>query len=216
MRQGWDRRGVTPQTERTWTMGTAIDQLLDGMDIYDVDGAKVGTVVRYDKQLGYFETQGTFSGSRYIPFWALASIGPSGAYLNVTKSTVSDVYNHMPKVTPDLTAGGRLAGGGTVQSGYTGRTVPLDAEALKLVQAEIHIGTTVLDADNENLGTLQAYDRGTGYMRIEKDGFTVKDIFLPVTSVSFLDEQGIHLAEAKDTIMNRYSRVPQVARDFYA
>ena len=77
------------------------DQILDGMDVYDVDGAKIGKVVRYNKNLGYFETLGTFSGSRYIPFWAIEKIGPSGTYLNVTRAVVSDVYDHMPAVTPD-------------------------------------------------------------------------------------------------------------------
>jgi hypothetical protein len=101
-------------------------------------------------------------------------------------------------------------------SGHTGRTVPLDAEGLRVVHEEIQSGTTVLDVDDEYLGTIEAYDGSTGYMRIEKDGLTVKNIFLPVTSVSFLDDDGIHISEAKDTIMNRYSRVPEVAREFYA
>jgi hypothetical protein len=196
-------------------MGIFVDQLLDGMDVYDVDGIKVGTVVRYDKTLGYVETLGTFSGPRFIPFLALESIGPAGAYLNVTKSVVSDIYNHAPSVTPNLTPGGKLTGSGTVKSGHTGRAVPLDAEALQAVHDDIHVGTTVLDVDDRNLGTIQAYDDATGYMRIEKDGFTVKDIFLPVTSVSFLDDEGIHLCEAKDALMNRYRKVPEVARDFY-
>jgi hypothetical protein len=197
-------------------MGIFVDQLLDGMDVYDVDGLKVGTVVRYDEELGYVETLGTFSGPRFIPFLALESIGPDGAYLNVTRSVVSDIYDHTPSVTPDLTPGGKLTGGGTVVSGHTGRAVPLDADALRLVHDDIQVGTTVLDVDDRNLGTIQAYDDATGYMRIEKDGFTVKDIFLPVTSVSFLDDEGIHLCEAKETLVNRYRKVPEVARDFYA
>src|SRR5882672_8891001 len=66
-------------------MSSLEDQILDGMDIYDVDGAKIGQVVRYDPKLGYFETVGAFSGSRYIPFDAIERIGPTGATLNVTK-----------------------------------------------------------------------------------------------------------------------------------
>ena len=77
------------------------------------------------------------------------------------------------------------------------------------------IGATVLDVDDKNLGTLQDYDGDSGYMRIEKDGFTVEDIFLPVTSISFLDDQGIHLSEAKDLLWTRYCRMPEVARGFY-
>ena len=197
-------------------MGNVTEQLLEGMDVYDVDGIKVGKVVKYDEILGYVETLGAFSGPRFIPFFAIESIGPAGANLNVTKWVVSDIYDRPPSVTPDVTPEGRLTGGGTVMSGHTGKTVPLDAEGLRLVHEEIHSGTTVRDVDDTYLGTIQAYDEDTGYMRIEKDGLTVKDIFLPVTSVSFLDDDGIHLYEAKDTIMNRYCRVPEVAREFYA
>jgi hypothetical protein len=190
-------------------------QILDGMDVYDVEGAKVGQVTRYNKNLGYFETLGTWSGPRYIPFWAIERIGPSGCYLNVTKSVVADVYDHMPAVTPDITPEGRLAGTGKVQSGRTGKMVPLDAEGLSVVKEQIHAGTPVLDVNRKNLGNVEAYDGDSGYMRIEKEGFTVKDIFLPVTSVSYLDDEGIHLSEDKETIMNRFKRVPEVAASFF-
>ncbi len=192
------------------------DQLLDGMDVYDVEGAKIGQVVRYNKNLGYFETMGTFSGPRYIPFWAIERIGPAGTYLNVTRSVVSEVYNHMPAVEPDVTPSGKLTGGGKVQSGRTGKMVPLDADGLKLVKEQIHAGTPVLDAELKNLGTVEAYDDDSGYMRIEKEGITIKDIFLPVTSVSYLDDEGIHLAETKDTIMHRFNRLPEVARTYFS
>jgi hypothetical protein len=102
-----------------------------------------------------------------------------------------------------------------VPSGYTGRAVPLDADALRAAREDVFMGATVLDVDGKNLGTIQAFDADTGYMRIEKDGFTVKDVFLPVTSVAFVDERGIHLSEAKETIWDRYRRRPDVARGFY-
>lgn len=190
-------------------------QILDGMDVFDVDGTKVGKVVRYNKNLGYFETMGTFSGARYIPFWAIERIGPSATYLNVTKAVVADVYSRMPAVTPDISPQGKLTGGGKVRSGHTGKMVPLDVEGLKVVNEQIHTGTPVLDAEHKNLGSVQAYDGDTGYMRIEKDGLTIKDIFLPVTSVSFLDDEGIHLSETKDTIMTRFTRLPEVARAYF-
>src|SRR5262249_23274431 len=158
---------------------------------------------------------GTFSGPRYIPFFAIERIDPSGIHLNVTKSVVSHVYNHTPGIRPDVTPGRKLAAGGTVASGYTGEAVPLDADALRALREDLFIGATVLDVDNKNLGTIQAFDADTGYMRIEKDGFTVKEIFLPATSVSFVDDQGIHLSEAKETLWERYRNMPEVARGFY-
>jgi hypothetical protein len=52
-------------------------------------------------------------------------------------------------------------------------------------------------------------------MRIEKDDFNIREIYPPVTSVSFLDDQGIHLSDSKDTIVTRFSRVPEVAREYF-
>jgi len=199
-------------------MSAAFDQLREGMAVFDVDGMKVGKVVRLDDVLGYFETLGTFSGPRYIPFFAIEKIeaaDPSGVWLNVTKSVVSHIYNHTPRAKPDLTPGGKLTGGGTVASGYTGRAVPLDADALREVRNDLFLGATVLDVDGKNLGAIQALDAETGYMRIEKDGFTVSEIFLPVTAVAFVDDEGIHLSESKDTLWDRYRRMPEVARGFY-
>jgi hypothetical protein len=191
------------------------NQILDGMDVYDVEGGKIGQVTRYNKNLGYFETLGSFTGPRFIPFWAIERVGPSGCYLNVTRSVVAEVYDHMPAVTPDITPEGKLAGTGKVQSGKTGKMVPLDADGLREVKELIHEGTPVLDSDRKKLGRVEAYDGDSGYMRIEKEGLTVKDVFLPVTSVSYLDDEGIHLSEDKDTIMTRFNRVPEVAASFF-
>src|SRR6185295_14110409 len=136
---------------------------------------------------------GAFSGPRYIPFSAVERIGPSGAYLNVSSATVKDLYQHTPRVTPDVSPGGKLTGGAKVPSGYTGRPVPLDAEGVQHVREKIMQGTKVIDAEGKKVGTIQAYDKETGYMRVEKGEIFTKDLFLPVTAVAFLDEQGIHL-----------------------
>ena len=197
-------------------MSSLENQIFEGMDIYDVDGTKIGSVYRYDSAIGYFETLGTFSDPRYIPFAAIERIGPSGAWLNVTRSFVSTAYKNMPPVTPSVTAQGKLTGGATVESGYSGEVVPLDAAALSVVRENISEGTPVFDSDEKELGTVQAYDGSTGYMRIEKGVFSVKDIFVPVTTVSFLDDRGIHLTEPKETIMSRFARIPEVARSFFA
>jgi hypothetical protein len=134
----------------------------------------------------------------------------------VTRSFVADVYGHMPSVVPGLTLDGKLTGGGVVASGYTGRNVSLDAAAVNALRETLTIGTDVFDAENKRLGTIDAYDRRTGYMRIEKAGLSFQDIFVPVTSVGYLDERGVHLRETKEEIANRFSRLPEIAREYFA
>jgi hypothetical protein len=53
-------------------------------------------------------------------------------------------------------------------------------------------------------------------MRIERGAVVPKDIFLPVTAVGYLDERGIHLSETYDTIKQRFSRLPEIAGEFFA
>jgi len=197
-------------------MGQAQNQIFDGMDVFDWEGVKIGKVAGYEKTLGYFQTEGSFTGSRYIPLSAVESIGPAGAYLNVPAATVKELYHHMPKVRPDVSPGGQLTGGGKVASGYTGRPVPLDAAGIALVREKITKGSKVFDAEGKKLGAVQLYDKNTGYMRIEKGEIFTKDIFLPVTAISHVDDTGIHLAQAKDAIMSHFVKLPEVAQEFFA
>src|SRR5579864_4593111 len=55
--------------------------------------------------------------------------------------------------------------------------VPLDAAGVSAVRENIQQGTPVFDSDEKELGTVQAYDGSTGYMRIEKGVFFTKDTF---------------------------------------
>jgi hypothetical protein len=185
------------------------------MDVFDADNRKIGRVVAYNRELGYFETEGTFGGHRYIPFLAVESVGPTGAHLNVTKDVVTNVYDHMPAVRPDFTVEGKPTGGGTVLSGYDRGRVPLDADAIVTVRDKVKIGTPVYDADDLKVGVIDAYNAETGYMRIQKGALVFKDIFLPVTSVAYLDDIGIHLSVTKTEIDRRFSHLPDVARQVF-
>jgi hypothetical protein len=191
---------------------TSEDRIFEGMDVFDSDDRKIGRVVGYNRALGYIETEGTFGGHRYIPFLAVESVGPTGAHLNVTKDTVANVYDHMPAVRPEFTPEGKPTGGGTALSGYDRGRVPLDADAIAVVRDKIQAGTSVYDADDLKVGELDAYNRETGYMRIQKGTFSFKDLYLPVTSVAYLDDIGIHLTVTKNEIAHRFSHVPDIAR----
>jgi hypothetical protein len=191
------------------------DQLVEGMEVHDVEGKHIGKLVRYEQALGYFETQGAFAGPRYIPCWAIDHFGPKGLYLNVPRSVVSDVYHHLPEVTLDLTPEGTLAGTAEVQSGRTGKMVPLDANGVRRVRERIAEGAQVVDAEGKSVGAVEDYDRTSGYMRVAEESLLDRDLFVPVTSISYLDDDGIHLADGKQTIIDRFDHVPEVARPFF-
>jgi hypothetical protein len=192
------------------------DQFLTGMEVVDAEGAKVGNLVRHEDRLGYFETQGTFSGSRYIPFSAVESILPDRIRLNVTRDVVSVIYKRMPQATPELDAAG-VPAGATVESGRDpARRIPLDAHELRLLREQIQEGTPVFDEMDEKVGPVEAYDPATGYMRIDEGKLVPKPIFLPATAVAYLDDRGIHLSVLRDDLASRYTVLPAVAREFFA
>jgi len=192
------------------------NQFVAGMEVIDAEGAKVGTLVRFDDRLGYFETQGTFSGPRYLPFRAIESILPDRIRLNVTKDVVSIVYKRMPEATPELSPSG-VPIGATVESGYDpARRLPLDAARIGALREQIQEGTPVFDEFDEKLGPVEAYDPDTGYMRIDEGKLMPKPLFLPATAVAYLDDRGIHLSVAKDDIASLYTIVPGVAQEFFA
>jgi hypothetical protein len=187
------------------------------MEVIDAEGAPVGTLIRHDTRLGYLETQGTFSGPRYIPFLAIESLAPDRIRLNVTKDVVTAVYKRIPEVTPEVSASGKLTGGATIESGYDlSHHVPLDADQICRVRHLIREGFPVYDEMDEKLGTVEAYDPDTGYMRLLKGTFAPKEVFLPVTAISYLDDRGIHLSAPKDEITTRYMIIPEIAKDFFA
>lgn len=184
-----------------------------GMEVIDVEGTKVGELIRYDERLGYLETQGAFTRPRYIPFHAIESVTPAAIHLNVSKDVVSIVYKRMPEITPDI-KGGKLTGGATIDSGRDfSRRIPLDAQELSELRDRIAEGTPVLDEMDEMVGTVEAYDRSTGYMRVDKGVLAPKPLFLPATAIGFVDDRGIHLNVAKDEMIVQFTRVPDIARE---
>lgn len=197
-------------------MATDKNQFFAGMQVNDLEGSRVGQLVRYDERLGYLETRGAFSGPRYIPFTAVQSISPDKIHLNVTKDVVSVIYRRMPAAIPQV-VGGKPTGGATVESGYDpARRLPLDAQELRVLRDQIHAGNVVFDEFDEKVGMVEAYDPKTGYMRLDAGAVVPKPVFLPATAVSYLDDRGIHLLVAKDSIASTYTIMPEVAREFFA
>jgi hypothetical protein len=187
------------------------DQIFDGMEVFDIDGLGVGRVTAYDARLGYFKCVGGFSDPRYVPFLAVERIEPTRAWLNVSKDIVAAVYKRSPEIAPSCDDRGRLTGGATTVSGWDRKRIPLDARELESVRAAIHEGTPVFDVAGKKLGDIAAYDRDTGYVRIHSGTFVTKEVFLPATTISFVDDEGIHLAEDKDTLLHRYTTIPAIA-----
>jgi hypothetical protein len=114
-------------------------------------------------------------------------------------------------------AEGKLTGGATVESGFDRtRRLPLDAEELSRLRDKIHEHTIVFDEFEERVGTVEAYDPKTGYMRLDVGRLAPKPVFLPATAVSYLDDLGLHLSVGKDAMASLYTVIPDVAKESLA
>ena len=91
-----------------------------------------------------------------------------------------------------------------------------DAEELRTLRDQIHEHTIVFDEFDERVGTGEAYDPKTGYLRLDVGRLAPKPVFLPATAVSYLDDQGIHLSVGKDSMASLYTVIPDVAKEFFA
>ena len=85
-----------------------------------------------------------------------------------------------------------------------------------MLRDRIHEGNVVYDEFDERVGLVEAYDPKTGYMRLDAGTLVPKPVFLPATAVSYLDDEGIHLSVARDSIASMYTVMPEVAREFFA
>jgi hypothetical protein len=136
---------------------------------------------------------------------AINRIGPTGIYLNVTKEYVKDTYNQPPLVDVDVVAGpAGAAAVGTVSSGYDGRRVVVDSSTISAVIERLDDGLKVYDSNGETVGRVYQYIPGSEWIVVEKGVFSSKDLFIPVTAVAYLDNDGAHLRVPKDVLKEAF------------
>jgi len=186
-------------------------QVAKGLAVYDSDGDRIGTVQQYDLTRGWFQTEkgGLFPKDRYIPFSAIAYIDGSGAHLAVSRDYVKEMYDRPPMVDVDVVAGpAGAAAVGTVASGYDAGRVVVDSATISQAVERMKQGPKVYDANGEHIGGVNRYDPSTGWMVVEKGKLFPKDLFIPVTTVEYLDGDGVHLRVTKEVLTHAFVLQP--------
>jgi hypothetical protein len=186
-------------------------QIANGMEVYDVNGDKIGAVLQVDRTNGWLQTEKGifFPRERYIPFSAIDRIGPSGIYLTVTKDYVKDMYDQPPMVDVDLVAGpDGAAAVGTVRSGYDGNRVVVDSTTISQAIARLDNGLKVYDSNGAKVGRVYQYVPGSEWIVVEKGAFSSSDLYIPVTAIDYLDGDGIYLRVPKDVLQDAFVVMP--------
>jgi uncharacterized protein (TIGR02271 family) len=74
---------------------------------------------------------------------------------------------------------------------------------------QIPLGATVYDAAGDKVGTVAEYDLQAGYLLVEKGWLFHKDIYVPTSAISRIDENGVYLQLYKDDLQgDRYASPP--------
>ncbi len=173
------------------------DWMAVGLPVYDVNGAKIGIVRRYDLEAGYMEveTRGLARKELYVPFHLMQSIDPREIYLRVSKDALTDAYLLPPAAKPLVTEQPDPRAGGTevvvtheIRSGYDGRPVQVAPVRLDDLMRTMSVGMTVLDVDGEYVGEVTQIDRAHELLTVRNSvaGDVIRNIpFSVVAGVDF-------------------------------
>jgi hypothetical protein len=190
------------------TISQAIAGLANGLKVYDSNGEKVGRVYQYVAGSDWIVVEkGVFSSDLYIPVTAVEYLDGEGIHLRVTKDVLKDTFVVRPaNVSVDVAAG--PAGAVAVASGYDGSRIDVDSTTISLAMERIMVrmgqGPKVYDLDGKEIGRVYEFDPASGWIVVEKGMLSPKELFIPVTAVEYLDNDGVHLRVAKDVLKDAF------------
>jgi hypothetical protein len=188
------------------TITLDIRQYLDyGLDVYDRQSKKVGTVDAYDRSTGYLAVRtAPFSDKDlYIPFSAITHIDPREVFVSLTKDELRREYGDPPPRTTlvveqiDPVTGEDDSRALTSEpSGYDGTPVIVDEAKIGKLAHHFAPGFHVYSSEMEPIGTVKQYDRETKQMLVERGMFSKHDFRIPVALVDMVDRdhRDIYLA----------------------
>lgn len=149
------------------------DWMDEGLPVYDVDGAKIGVVRRYNLDAGYMEVEegGLARKELYVPFHLMQSITPREIYLRIPKDALTDAFLLPPAARPLIeeqtdSSTGRTSAVLTheMRSGYDGRPVQIAPVRLDELTRTLTVGMTVLDVDDTYVGEVTRIDTARGLL----------------------------------------------------
>jgi hypothetical protein len=72
-------------------------------------------------------------------------------------------------------------------------------------------GQTVYDNEGTGIGTVDSVDRQTGYLMVESNPFSEKDLYIPFSLITNIDPRELYLSLSRDELHSEYANPP--ARD---
>jgi hypothetical protein len=178
------------------------DTIRLGLLIYDVESARVGTVESVNLDTGWFTARTEAFPEPVktlcLPFSLITNIDPHDLFVSKTRDELLASYTAPPRRTVTaVKEDGKETAITTEPSGYDGSPIVVERKQIDRLKTRIAVGQRVSTSDMVDLGTITEYDRGTGWMRVEKGILAAKSaVMIPVTLVDSIDPdmQQVYLA----------------------
>ena len=185
-----------------------------GQSVYDNEGTKVGSVDGIDRDTGYMVVLTSPFSEKYVsvPFRLVTNIDPRELYLANSSADIHRDYASPPaRSTTVENWAGRETATTTEASGYDGEPVVVDKARIDHLKRCIEIGDHVFTSDMADLGRIEEYDQGTGWMTIQQGPISKSRMMVPVAVVYDVnrDMREVYLSESRDDL-KRYQRLESV------
>ncbi|MDB5077326.1 MAG: hypothetical protein JWO42_3505 [Chloroflexi bacterium] len=206
---GYDGSRVTVDDS---TISQAIDRLANGLKVYDSNGETVGRVYQYVPGSNWIAVEkGAFSpNDLFIPVTAVEYVDYDGAHLRVSKDVLQNAFVVKPIMVDAavVTGPGGAVAVDTASSGIDAGRLLVDSTTINLAITHLGKGPKVYDSVGEMVGRVYRYDPAGGWIDVEKGEISPKDLFVPVSTVEYLDKDGAHLRVTKDVLKDAFTVQP--------
>ena len=212
-------------TNREGTITLDIRQYMDyGLDVYDVESKKVGTVDDFDRATGYMmvRSSAVSDSDLSIPFSAITHIDPREVFVSKSRDELHREYSNPPprstmvekRVDPDTGEDDSRAIT-SEPSGYGGAPVVVDRANIGQLADHIAPGFQVYTVDMEDIGTIKQYDRETGQMLVERGLLNKHTFVVPAALVDLVDrvERNVYLAVSSTDLRHAQAGIQNQERD---
>lgn len=181
------------------------DYMQDGLEVYDAERKKVGTILAFDPDAGYMTVRPHPFSQRFlhVPFSAITHVDAREVFVSQHRDELHRAYASPPprdlavkkRTDPDTGEDESLAI--TCEpSGYDGAPVIVEVANIGRLAHHIAPGFRVWTSELEDLGTIKQYDRAAGQMVVERRLPPTHEVVIPLAAVDVVDreERSVYLA----------------------
>ena len=213
--------GMEPSADRQRQLRHLVQEIENGLPVYDLNGEYVGNVKDYSARAGYLQVSAGALGQKdlYLPFQVIADVRAQEVHLLEPLDALAAQYSSPPAV---LTVVENRAAPGSemshgpgarevqrMESGYDGSITEISAVELSSIAERLSVGLRVYDVDGVRLGEIDEYDANRLLIVVESGVFSPVYRVVPFSAIGSInrDTQAVHLTVQGGTLQKTHGLV---------